>query len=72
MAPTPTAAFSVRMRVRMLNEPGMLGRLTLAIGEAGANGSTSILPPSCILNVRSSHSRISTPSISSTTARTAS
>jgi len=37
MAPTPTAAFSVRMRVRMLNEPGMLGRLTLAIGEAGAN-----------------------------------
>ena len=37
MAPTPTAAFSVRMRVRMINEPGMLGRLTLAIGEAGAN-----------------------------------
>ena len=37
MAPTPTAAFSIRMRVRMVNEPGMLGRLTLAIGEAGAN-----------------------------------
>src|SRR3954447_22856735 len=37
MAPTPTAAFSVRMRVRMVNQPGMLGHLTLAIGEAGAN-----------------------------------
>ncbi|MCO5311682.1 MAG: NAD-dependent malic enzyme [Microthrixaceae bacterium] len=32
-----TAAYSVRVQVRMSNEPGMLGRLTLAIGEAGAN-----------------------------------
>ena len=37
MAQTPTAAFSVRTRVRMHNEPGMLGRLTTAIGATGAN-----------------------------------
>ncbi|MEZ5321483.1 MAG: NAD-dependent malic enzyme [Microthrixaceae bacterium] len=37
MASTPTAAFSVRMRVRMSNEPGMLGRLTTVIGATGAN-----------------------------------
>lgn len=37
MADTPTPAFSVRIRVRMINEPGMLGRLAIAIGDVGAN-----------------------------------
>ncbi len=37
MADTPTPAYSVRIRVRMENEPGMLGRLAIAIGEVGAN-----------------------------------
>ncbi|MFV0458958.1 MAG: NAD-dependent malic enzyme [Actinomycetales bacterium] len=34
---TPTPAFSVRMRVRMVNRPGTLGRVAVAIGEVGAN-----------------------------------
>ncbi len=34
---TPTPAFSVRVRVRMINRPGTLGRLAVAIGEVGAN-----------------------------------
>ena len=37
MADTPTPAFSLRIRVRMANEPGMLGKLAVAIGDAGAN-----------------------------------
>jgi malate dehydrogenase (oxaloacetate-decarboxylating) len=37
MADTPTPAYSVRIRVRMENRPGMLGRLAIAIGEVGAN-----------------------------------
>ena len=37
MADTPTPAYSVRIRVRMANEPGMLGRIAIAIGEAGGN-----------------------------------
>jgi malate dehydrogenase (oxaloacetate-decarboxylating) len=37
MADTPTAAFSIRLRVRLLNVPGTLGRLAVAIGEAGGN-----------------------------------
>jgi malate dehydrogenase (oxaloacetate-decarboxylating) len=37
MADTPTAAFSLRIRVRMVNKPGDLGRLAVAIGEAGGN-----------------------------------
>jgi malate dehydrogenase (oxaloacetate-decarboxylating) len=37
MADTPTPAYSVRIRVRMQNRPGMLGRLAIAIGEVGAN-----------------------------------
>ena len=37
MADTPTPAYSVRIRVRMENKPGMLGRLAIAIGEVGAN-----------------------------------
>ena len=34
---TPTAAFSIRLRVRLDNRPGTLGRLATAIGEAGGN-----------------------------------
>ncbi|CAN5865301.1 ACT domain-containing protein [soil metagenome] len=34
---TPTAAYSVRLRVRLDNRPGSLGRLAVAIGEAGGN-----------------------------------
>ena len=37
MPDTPTAAFSIRIRVRLSNRPGQLGRLAMAIGEAGAN-----------------------------------
>jgi malate dehydrogenase (oxaloacetate-decarboxylating) len=37
MANTPTAAFSLRMRVLLDNVPGSLGRLATAIGEAGGN-----------------------------------
>jgi malate dehydrogenase (oxaloacetate-decarboxylating) len=37
MADTPTAAFSLRIRVRMANQPGDLGRLAVAIGAAGGN-----------------------------------
>ncbi|MCU1497983.1 MAG: hypothetical protein JWM47_1936, partial [Acidimicrobiales bacterium] len=34
---SPTAAFSVSVRVRFANQPGVLGRLAAAIGEAGGN-----------------------------------
>jgi malate dehydrogenase (oxaloacetate-decarboxylating) len=34
---TPTAAYAVRLRVRMNNAPGSLGRLATAIGDAGGN-----------------------------------
>ncbi len=37
MADTPTAAFSLRIRVRMANKPGDLGRLAVAIGDVGGN-----------------------------------
>ena len=37
MADTPTAAFSIRLRVRLDNTPGALGRLASAIGDAGGN-----------------------------------
>ncbi len=37
MADTPTPAYSVRIRVRMDNEPGMLGKMAVAIGEIGGN-----------------------------------
>jgi malate dehydrogenase (oxaloacetate-decarboxylating) len=36
-AATPTAAYSVRLRVRLPNVPGALGRLSVALGEIGAN-----------------------------------
>ena len=34
---TPNASYSVRFRVEVANRPGVLGRLTPAIGEAGGN-----------------------------------
>ena len=34
---TPTAAFSLHLRVRLDNLPGSLGRLAVAIGDAGGN-----------------------------------
>ena len=37
MADTPTAAFSIRLRVRLNNVPGALGHLAAAIGSAGGN-----------------------------------
>ena len=37
MADTPTPAYSVKVCVRMINRPGMLGRLAVAIGDTGAN-----------------------------------
>jgi malate dehydrogenase (oxaloacetate-decarboxylating) len=37
MSRTPTAAYSLRIRVRLVNRPGTLGRLAIAIGEAGGN-----------------------------------
>src|SRR5262245_13046232 len=37
MADTPTAAFSIRAGTAMLNIPGTLGHLAVAIGDAGGN-----------------------------------
>ncbi len=37
MADTPTAAFSIRLHVRLDNAPGALGRLATAIGSVGGN-----------------------------------
>ena len=37
MTSSPTPAYSVRARVRMVNRPGMLGQLAVAIGDAGGN-----------------------------------
>jgi malate dehydrogenase (oxaloacetate-decarboxylating) len=34
---TPTAAYSIRLRVRLDNRPGTLGRLAQAIGDVGGN-----------------------------------
>ena len=34
---TPNASYSVRIRVALANEPGVLGRLATAIGNAGGN-----------------------------------
>ncbi|MCJ7709278.1 MAG: ACT domain-containing protein, partial [Chloroflexi bacterium] len=34
---SPTAAYSMRLRVLLDNVPGSLGRLATTIGEAGAN-----------------------------------
>lgn len=37
MPDTPTAAYSIRIRLRLLNQPGTLGRLAAAIGAVGGN-----------------------------------
>jgi malate dehydrogenase (oxaloacetate-decarboxylating) len=37
MTTTPGAQYSVNLRVRLDNKPGVLGRLAVAIGEAGGN-----------------------------------
>ncbi|MEZ5143080.1 MAG: NAD-dependent malic enzyme [Acidimicrobiales bacterium] len=37
MSATPTAAYSLRIRVRLENRPGTLGRMAVAIGEVGGN-----------------------------------
>jgi len=34
---TPSAAYSIRLRVRLDNRPGSLGHLALAVGQAGGN-----------------------------------
>ncbi|MDQ1402370.1 MAG: hypothetical protein QOG03_686 [Actinomycetota bacterium] len=35
--PTPNASYSVRLRLEISNQPGMLGRVTTAIGQAGGD-----------------------------------
>ena len=37
MALTPSASYSLTIRAAIKNRPGMLGRLTSAIGEAGGD-----------------------------------
>jgi malate dehydrogenase (oxaloacetate-decarboxylating) len=37
MSGTPTAAYSIRIRARLDNVPGVLGRLAAAIGQVGGN-----------------------------------
>lgn len=37
MSDTPTAAFSLRVRVRLENRPGILGKVAVAVGAVGAN-----------------------------------
>jgi malate dehydrogenase (oxaloacetate-decarboxylating) len=37
MSDTPTAAFSLRIRLRLENRPGMLGKVAVAVGAAGGN-----------------------------------
>ncbi|HEV2368920.1 MAG TPA: ACT domain-containing protein, partial [Acidimicrobiales bacterium] len=37
MPGTPSAAYSIRLRVETENRPGWLGRIATAIGEAGGN-----------------------------------
>ncbi len=34
---TPSASYSITVRVEIKNRPGMLGRVTSAIGEAGGD-----------------------------------
>ncbi len=33
----PTAAYSINLKVELVNAPDTLGRLEIAIGQAGAN-----------------------------------
>ena len=37
MAASPSASYSITVRLEIRNEPGMLGRVALAIGEAGGD-----------------------------------
>ena len=37
MANAPSASYSLTVRVRLANRPGMLGKLTSAIGKAGGD-----------------------------------
>ncbi len=61
MADTPTAAFSIRIRARLDNVPGTLGRLTSAVGAVGGNiagltgfeAKAEILDEDMIINCRS-------------------
>ena len=36
-AVTPSASYSLTVRLAITNRPGMLGRVTMAIGEAGGD-----------------------------------
>ncbi len=61
MADTPTAAFSIRIRARLDNVPGTLGRLATAVGAVGGNiagltgfeAKAAILDEDMIINCRS-------------------
>jgi malate dehydrogenase (oxaloacetate-decarboxylating) len=61
VADTPTAAFSIRIRARLDNVPGTLGRLTSAVGAVGGNiagltgfeAKAEILDEDMIINCRS-------------------
>jgi malate dehydrogenase (oxaloacetate-decarboxylating) len=37
MIRTPSASYSIQIRVEILSKPGMLGRVTSAIGKAGGD-----------------------------------
>ena len=37
MIPKPSASYSISMRVEIQNRPGMLGKITSAIGKAGGD-----------------------------------
>ena len=37
MIRTPSASYSIQIRLEILNKPGMLGRVTSAIGKAGGD-----------------------------------
>jgi malate dehydrogenase (oxaloacetate-decarboxylating) len=50
---TPIASYSLTVRVRLANRPGMLGRLTSAIGEAGGDiGAVDLVEPGQQVNTR--------------------
>ena len=43
---TPVASYSLTVRVRIANKPGMLGKVTSAIGEAGGDiGAVDLVEP---------------------------
>jgi malate dehydrogenase (oxaloacetate-decarboxylating) len=59
----PTAAYSIRLRVRLDNRPGSLGRLATAVGDAGGNIAAiggfdvrgPVLEEDLVINCRSTH-----------------